>query len=317
MRLSTLLLWAPLSLAGASPVQKTWKPDFDYTNLRASDEEFWEPLSRTQVSLEEAFALATGSDEKARLHGARFVGGEAFRWELEIWTSEAGQGKGFAVQVSGAEPKELARTPTAVDPEIWAALAETRVPLADAASIARSKLEDIKDHRTQSARFVGPADAHWELEIYGFDEKLGRPRRWLFHVSTTEPRVQRRLLQDRFPGEPLRRGYPTQLPSGLWVYDFQEGDGSLVSHESTVKIHYRLFLLDNTKVHDTWQDKAPETFALPKAPLKGMIEGMEGMRAGGRRKIAMPYTLAFGEPANRLVPARAMVVCDVEVLAVE
>ena len=40
---------------------------------------------------------------------------------------------------------------------------------------------------------------------------------------------------------------------------------------------------------------------------------MVGMRVGGRRKIAMPYTMGFGEAGNELAPPKAMVVCDVVV----
>jgi peptidylprolyl isomerase len=79
-------------------------------------------------------------------------------------------------------------------------------------------------------------------------------------------------------------------------------------------VNYRLFLLDNTKLHDTWQTKRTETFAVSEAPLQGMREGMVGMRVGGKRKIAMPYDKAFGEAGNEIAPPKAMVVCDVAVL---
>jgi peptidylprolyl isomerase len=44
-----------------------------------------------------------------------------------------------------------------------------------------------------------------------------------------------------------------------------------------------------------------------------MTEGMVGMRVGGKRKIAMPYNLAFGEQGNDVAPPKAMVVCDISV----
>ena len=318
MRVATLL-WAPL-LLGASPAQKAWDPNFDYTNLRPSDEELWLPLSQAQVSLEDAATLAKGADEGARVRGARLVAGEAAHWEIELWSLDAQTKRAqcCTVNVSAAEPKELSRTPVATEPTPWEALSQVSVAINEAASVAKSKLEEkLKNLRVKSARFLDEGAVHWELEVFGFDEDAALPRRWIMHISSSEPQAQRRILQDRFPGEPLRSGKPTLLPSGLWVYDFEQGDGATVSATSKVKVHYRLWLLDQTKLHDTWKDKKPETFLLSDAPLQGMIEGMEGMRVGGRRKIAIPYQRAFGEKANEIAPAKAMIVCDVRVESIE
>ncbi len=318
MRISHLLLscLAPVLLAASS--QRAWKAGFDYTNLAPSDDEQWLPLSQAKVTMEEAIALARGADEKAHVYQARLVPGAEPHWEIDLWTIDEAQGPQRAlVQVSTSEPKELSRTAAAVDTAEWAALSQTEVPLTEAAETAKTRLEKLENLRTSQGRFVSTQPAHWELELFGIDEDASMPRRWVFEMSPVEPRVQRRLLQDRFPGEPLRRDRPRALPSGLLIHDFREGDGVLVSRTSKVKVHYRLFLLDNTKIHDTWKDHSPETFLLTEAPLKGMIEGVEGMRAGGKRKICIPHTLAFGEAGSQLAPPKAMVVCDLEVLSVE
>jgi len=125
--------------------------------------------------------------------------------------------------------------------------------------------------------------------------------------------VKHKIMLDRFAGEPLRGGKPTELDNGMFLYDFTSGDGEVVTADSKVKVNYRLFLLDSTKLHDTWEHHRPETFVISKAPLKGMSEGMVGMRVGGKRKIAMPYELAFGESGNELAPPKAMIVCDVAI----
>ena len=118
-------------------------------------------------------------------------------------------------------------------------------------------------------------------------------------------------MLDRFVGEPLRAAEPVALPNGMFLHDFIAGDGQEVKADSKVRVNYRLFLLDTTKIHDTWETKRDETFLVSQAPLKGMAEGMVGMRVGGKRKIAMPYGLAFGEAGNEISPRKAMVVCDV------
>jgi hypothetical protein len=310
--LALALSWTP------APLQKSFNPRFDYTNLRPSDKELWAPLSAARITLEDAARLARGTDENARVAGARFKGGESPSWEIDLWTLDAEQKPArFRVQVSAAEPRETARDAAPIEPGIWEGLSQVQTPIEDAAVVAKERLEKLTDLRAQALRFVPEGKVHWEAEIFGWDadakpEPL--PRRWLFEVSVSEPKVHRRTLQDRFPGEPLRGSEPRQ-ENGLWMHDFVAGDGETLEAESKVKVHYRLWLLDNTKIHDTWKEKAPETFVVGAAPLKGMTVGMQGMRVGGRRKICIPHELAFGEAANELAPARAMIVCDVEVLA--
>lgn len=51
--------------------------------------------------------------------------------------------------------------------------------------------------------------------------------------------------------------------------------------------------------------------------LEGWSEGIRDMRVGGKRKLIVPYQLAFGEMGNPpMIPARATIIIDVELLEV-
>jgi hypothetical protein len=322
---SSVLLVAGLCLPG----QKKWKPLFDYTNLQPSNEAYWEPLARAQLQVEDALALAAQTEGAAiHLLSAELEpgeGGEA--WDLQVFVAaEKSAPKRVNLLVSTAKPEVLRRVEllslTEEDKRTWRVLARTDVTAETAIQLCKDQAAGnkpepiIRDARMRRLAFVPEEDAPiWDGELMGDDWKKGLVRRYSFEVNAQKPAVKRRIMLDRFAGEPLRKEKPTELPNGMFLHDFIVGEGPEVTAASKVKANYRLFLLDNTKLHDTWQTKRPETFAISQAPLVGMSEGMVGMRVGGKRKIAMPYEKAFGEAGNDLVPPRAMVVCDVAVIS--
>jgi hypothetical protein len=128
----------------------------------------------------------------------------------------------------------------------------------------------------------------WELEAMCTESKNGRLRRYGFQIDTQHPIAKQMILRDRFVGEPLRKDKPMTLENGMLAFDFVPGDGPVIAADSRVKVNYWLWLLDNTKIHDTWKSKLPETFVVSEAPLKGMTEGMIGMRVGGNASSASP-----------------------------
>jgi hypothetical protein len=244
-------------------------------------------------------------------------------WDLELFigSPENDQPRRVDVRASATEAKVLARTDlpelSAEDRQVWNGLAKASVPaetcIATSKANARGSQAEAKitEPHMRKLEFVSTERSYWDCEMMGIEG--GLPRRYKVEVWSDQARLRMRSLMDRFPGTPLRRNHPTELPNGMFLYDFTTGDGQQVARESKVRVHYRLFLLDNSKLHDTWSRNLPETFLVTEAPLKGMTEGMVGMRVGGKRKIAMTYDVAFGEAGNEIVPPKAMVVCDVYV----
>lgn len=127
-------------------------------------------------------------------------------------------------------------------------------------------------------------------------------------------------LGEPIPDYPGRRlaGLPTRLPGGLEYYDFKIGDGdSPSSDRATVRVHYTGWLVDGTKFDSSRDRGEPAEFRLD-GVIEGWREGLKSMKVGGQRKLIVPYQLGYGVAGSgQKIPPRAMLVFDVELLAVE
>lgn len=307
------------------PPSPKWDSSFDYTNLPASHQELWTPLAAAQVTLEQALGVAQDAESAPlRLLAAEMKLGQGEpTWHLQLFAGEPGSApRRVNVHVSSLEPKVLKRLELREliehDQEAWAVLSQAQVTPEIAIELGRGRVAGDKaeavlnDIRARKLSFVWADKIPvWKLELMGLERRSERPLRRELLVKADEPKVKQNLLLDRFTGEPLRGDEPSAREDGTWIFDFNVGEGEEITASSKVEVNYRLFLLDTQKIHDTVKLKRPETFVVSQAPLRGMTAGMIGMRVGGKRKIAIPYELAFGAQGGPLAPPRAMVVCDI------
>jgi peptidylprolyl isomerase len=101
--------------------------------------------------------------------------------------------------------------------------------------------------------------------------------------------------------------------------DLVEGDGPTVDIGMTALLHFVLARGDNGVIlRSTWDQGAPSQLILaPSGQMDGLVEGLVGMRVGGRRVITVPYELAFGEEGfpQAGLPARTDAVVVVDLVA--
>jgi peptidylprolyl isomerase len=108
-----------------------------------------------------------------------------------------------------------------------------------------------------------------------------------------------------------------------WV-EVDPGSGAPVEPRRCLYVHYSGWLRDGTRFdssRDTAADgTAREPIAFPQGfrrVIAGWEAGFEGLRVGGRRRLFIPYQLAYGEPGRPpVIPPRAELIFDVEVMAV-
>jgi hypothetical protein len=203
---------------------------------------------------------------------------------------------------------------------IWQKMTEADLTVEEAISLALEYAKEDRKFpnvRLSKAQFVPSEKPFFDIELFTYNEANDRVLRWQVYVGVKTRQVKRWMVQERFPGTPIRVPL-RETDSGILMADIREGDGLEVTPESTVKIHYVGSILDGTVVFNTYTNRSPETYPLTKAPLKGMVEGLVGARAGGKRKLILPPELAYGEAgAGGVIPPNAVVVVDVEILKVE
>ncbi len=106
--------------------------------------------------------------------------------------------------------------------------------------------------------------------------------------------------------------------------DVATGSGPLAEPRKCLFAHYTGWLTDGTKFdssRDTASDGTPRTpIAFPQGSrrvIAGWDLGFEGMRVGARRRLFIPYQLAYGERGRPpVIPERATLIFDVELMAV-
>ncbi|MCJ8271412.1 MAG: FKBP-type peptidyl-prolyl cis-trans isomerase, partial [Psychrosphaera sp.] len=104
--------------------------------------------------------------------------------------------------------------------------------------------------------------------------------------------------------------------SGLQYEVLNSGNGSAhPSAKDKVKVHYHGTLADGT-VFDSSVDRGePLSFRLNQV-IKGWTEGLQLMVVGEKTRFFIPSSLAYGNRSTGSIPAGAMLIFDVELLAI-
>ena len=114
----------------------------------------------------------------------------------------------------------------------------------------------------------------------------------------------------------------TALPSGLYYEILKAGTGAVPKIGQTVTIHYTGSLTTG-QVFDTSlqprQQGAPvepvEMVVQPGQLIPGMVEGLQKVAVGGKIKLYIPPSLAYGDEGSQAIPPGATLIFEVEVLA--
>jgi peptidylprolyl isomerase len=110
-----------------------------------------------------------------------------------------------------------------------------------------------------------------------------------------------------------------QAPKGLAFKDLEEGTGAPAKKGDSLTVQYvGVGYNSKSEFESTWEDK-PYTFTLGAGEvLPGMEQGIEGMKAGGRRELIVPSSLAYGaEGVQPAIGPNETLLYVVDLLAVE
>jgi len=113
---------------------------------------------------------------------------------------------------------------------------------------------------------------------------------------------------------------PSAPEPPLGKVDTVVGKGVEAKAGDKVKVHYTGTLTDGTEFDSSRKRNVPFEFTLGKGMvIKGWDQGVAGMKVGGKRKLTIPGSLAYGPRGGGggKIPPNATLLFDVELVEIE
>jgi FKBP-type peptidyl-prolyl cis-trans isomerase len=111
----------------------------------------------------------------------------------------------------------------------------------------------------------------------------------------------------------------TTDPSGgsLQVQDLSIGTGAVVATEDVATVHYTGTLTNGNVFDSSRTANRPYSFRVGAGQvIRGWDAGVPGMRVGGRRKLTIPPSMAYGSQGQGSIPPNSTLIFDIELLSV-
>jgi len=113
-------------------------------------------------------------------------------------------------------------------------------------------------------------------------------------------------------------GGTVQQAAPLRYIDVKEGTGAAAGPGQEYTVHYTGWLRDGAKFDSSVDRGKPFVFVQGRRQvISGWEIGFEGMKVGGKRRLFLPYQLAYGEKGRGSIPPKAELIFDVELLGVK
>lgn len=140
-------------------------------------------------------------------------------------------------------------------------------------------------------------------------------------IAPATPRAANRparspLVPSLPPNIPPVKGL-LQTAFALRYIEIQPGTGALAEPGEKYTVHYTGWLHDGTKFDSSVDRGTPFEFIQGQhRVIVGWDEGFLGMRVGGKRRLFIPWQLAYGANGRDPIPPKADLIFDVELLNV-
>jgi len=113
-------------------------------------------------------------------------------------------------------------------------------------------------------------------------------------------------------------GIPKTLYALKYI-DTKVGVGPLAEPRKFYTVRYTGWLKDGTKFDSSYDHPGGEPLTFPYGAhrvIPGWDTGFQGMRVGGKRRLFIPYQLAYGEAGRPpVIPAKADLIFDLELVS--
>lgn len=105
-------------------------------------------------------------------------------------------------------------------------------------------------------------------------------------------------------------------PTSLVKDDIIVGNGAEAKVDSTLTVHYTLMSWSNGQIAESsWTSGSPATFAL-QGLIPGWVQGIPGMKVGGRRLLVIPPDLGYGAAGGGPIGPNETLIFVIDLIAV-
>jgi peptidylprolyl isomerase len=137
------------------------------------------------------------------------------------------------------------------------------------------------------------------------------------YTITTTPGVKLTYVSPlESPDLPETLGLESTSFSLIYI-DTKIGTGPLALPHKFYTIHYTGYLPDGTKFDSSLDHPGAEPLTVEYGKhqvIPGWDTGFDGMHVGGKRRLFIPYQLAYGASGSGPIPARSELIFDVELV---
>lgn len=182
---------------------------------------------------------------------------------------------------------------------------------------------DFKQQRMDidtDALLKGIEDALAEMEPQISRDKMQETLLEMKHKIEASTRQEKQAAKEAYRGEDreflaenAKKEGVVVLPSGLQYKILREGEGRRPEPGDKVLIHHRGTLLSGAEFTSSYRKGEPVTVQVS-GVIKGLTEGLQLMREGGKWKFFIPADLGFGE---RTPMGEKVVIYEVELISIE
>jgi len=126
--------------------------------------------------------------------------------------------------------------------------------------------------------------------------------------------IDDKLIQDYIAANNIKA---EKTPSGIYYVIEKTGNGKHATAADKVKVHYKGTMLDGTKFDSSYDRGEPAEFPLGQV-IKGWTEGIPVFEEGGKGKLIIPSSLAYGANAPQGSPIKpnSVLIFDIELIKI-
>ncbi len=128
--------------------------------------------------------------------------------------------------------------------------------------------------------------------------------------------LKQQKAQQKAPTKKAKNAYiPRGEVTKLQITDIKTGTGDEVKAGDTVTVDYRGTLTNGTIFDSSYESGQPATLSLDQV-IEGWKKGIPGMKVGGKRRLVIPASMAYGDQAQNGIPANSALVFEIELKSI-